>query len=174
MKSDVDSLTVETDHAKTTSRRLSICLINPRFEPSYWGFDFALPLYPGERRASMIPGALPTLAALAAPHDVYLLDENVEPLDFEALRSFDIVGVTGMIVQRARMMEILQKLREMGIYVAVGGPLASVDPNYFAGLYDVLFLGEADTTWPEFLADYAAGKDCAETYEQSERTDMQS
>jgi radical SAM superfamily enzyme YgiQ (UPF0313 family) len=154
-------------------RRLSICLINPRFEPSYWGFDFALPLYPGDRRASMIPGALPTLAALAAPHDVYLLDENVEPIDFEALRSFDIVGLTGMIVQRARMMEILAKLREMDIYVAVGGPLASVDPHSFAGLYDVLFVGEADTTWPQYLADYAAGKDCQEVYEQENRTDMQ-
>ncbi len=155
------------------SRRLSICLINPRFEPSYWGFVFALPLYPGDRRASMIPGALPTLAALAAPHDVCLLDENVEEIDFEALRRFDIVGVTGMIVQRTRMTEILLKLREMGVYVAVGGPLASVDPQYFSGMYDVLFLGEADTTWPEFLADHAAGKNCPEVYEQKERTDMQ-
>ncbi len=25
-------------------KKLSICLINPRFEPSYWGFEFALPL----------------------------------------------------------------------------------------------------------------------------------
>ena len=155
------------------SRSLSICLINPRFEPSYWGFDFALPLYPGDRRASMIPGALPTLAALAAPHDVYLLDENVEAIDFEALRSFDIVGVTGMIVQRTRMQEILLKLRAMGIYVAVGGPLASVDPAYFRGLYDVMFVGEADTTWPQFLTDFSAGKHCLEIYEQHERTDMQ-
>ena len=28
-------------------KRLKICLINPKFEPSYWGFDYALPLYPG-------------------------------------------------------------------------------------------------------------------------------
>jgi hypothetical protein len=34
-------------------RKLSICLINPRFEPSYWGFDFALPLYPGDKRSTM-------------------------------------------------------------------------------------------------------------------------
>jgi radical SAM superfamily enzyme YgiQ (UPF0313 family) len=160
-------------HERSGSRRLSICLINPRFEPSYWGFDFALPLYPGDRRASMIPGALPTLAALAAPHDVCLLDENVEPIDFEALRSFDIVGVTGMIVQRKSMTDVLLRLREMGIYTAVGGPLASVDPGYFNGLYDVLFVGEADTTWPEFLADYSAGKHCPEVYEQKERTNMQ-
>jgi hypothetical protein len=44
---------------------LSVCLINPRFEPSYWGFEYALPLYPGDRRSTMINGALPTVAALA-------------------------------------------------------------------------------------------------------------
>jgi radical SAM superfamily enzyme YgiQ (UPF0313 family) len=61
----------------------------------------------------------------------------------------------------------------LGIYVAVGGPLASVDPTYFKGFYDVMFVGEADTTWPQFLADYSAGKDCLEIYEQTERTNLQ-
>ena len=40
-------------------RTLSVCLINPRFEPSYWGLDYALPLYPGDQRSTMINGALP-------------------------------------------------------------------------------------------------------------------
>ena len=31
------------------AKRLRICLINPKFEPSYWGFDYALPLYPGKK-----------------------------------------------------------------------------------------------------------------------------
>ena len=31
-------------------KRLKICLINPKFEPSYWGFDYALPLYPGQHQ----------------------------------------------------------------------------------------------------------------------------
>lgn len=33
--------------AVVDGRTLSICLINPRFEPSYWGFEYALPMYPG-------------------------------------------------------------------------------------------------------------------------------
>jgi hypothetical protein len=60
------------------SRRLSICLINPKFEPSFWGFDFALPLMPGDKRCWVVTGALPALAALAPPNcDVELFDENV-------------------------------------------------------------------------------------------------
>lgn len=154
------------------ARTLSICLINPRFEPSYWGFDYALPLYPGDRRSTMINGALPTLAGLSAGHHVTILDENVEPIDFEALRKFDIVGVTGMTVQKKRMVEILKQLRAMELFTVVGGPYASVDEPFFDGLCDVLFSGEAETTWPKFLADYAAGREFEREYKQAEPTDM--
>ena len=91
-------------------RRLSICLINPRFEPSYWGFDFALPLYPGDKRSTMISGSLTAVAGLCGDHEVRLVDENVEEIDWESLRHYDIVGVTGMNVQKARTRQILLKL----------------------------------------------------------------
>jgi len=168
----LSSYSDDEHEAYTPPRRLSICIINPKFEPSYWGFDYALPLYPGDRRCSMLTGALPALAGLAQGHDVTLVDENIEAIDFEALRSFDIIGVTGMIVQKERMRKILIQLREMGLFVTVGGPYASVKPDFFQGLCDVLFLGEADLTWPEFLADFAAGKSHQLIYEQAERTDM--
>jgi radical SAM superfamily enzyme YgiQ (UPF0313 family) len=154
------------------ARTLSICLINPKFEPSYWGFDYALPLYPGDKRCTMITGALPALAALAEPHDVALIDENIEAIDFAALRQYDVIGLTGMNVQKKRMREILTRLREMKLFVVVGGAYASVDPDFFNGLCDVLFDGEAETTWPEFLADYAAGRPWKTLYRQAERTDM--
>ena len=153
-------------------RSLKICLINPRFEPSYWGFDYALPMYPGDRRSTMINGALPTLAGLVPDHDVTILDENVEPIDYEALRDYDFVGVTGMTVQKKRMVEILTRLREMKIFTVVGGAYASVDEPFFDGLCDVLFTGEADTTWPRFVADFAAGRTHETFYEQPEQTDL--
>ncbi len=157
------------------ARRLSICLINPRFEPSYWGFDYALPLYPGDKRCTMITGALPTIAGLVHPdHEVVLLDENIEDIDFEALRRFDLVGVTGMIVQKKRMREILLRLKAMGIYAIVGGAYASVDRDFFEreDLARALFSGEAEETFPEFLADFAAGRPTKTYYEQADRTDM--
>src|SRR6185295_9636493 len=98
------------------SKRLAICLINPRSQPSYWTADYAMPFYGLGRRLkySMASGALVSVAALVPPeHEVVLLDENVEPIDFGRLRRFDVIGVTGMVVQAARMVEILRRLRPL-------------------------------------------------------------
>src|SRR5712691_4487880 len=100
-------------------RRLKICLLNPKFELSYWGYDFALPVMPGDKRCWTVTGALPSLAALVPP------DCDVEPIDYERLRRFDVIGVTGMIVQGARMLEILRELKALPALVAVGGPYVS-------------------------------------------------
>jgi radical SAM superfamily enzyme YgiQ (UPF0313 family) len=160
------------EETSVATRTLSICLINPRFEPSYWGFEYALPLYPGKKLSTMITGALPTLAGLGGQHEFYLLDENVEEIDWERLRSFDVVGVTGMNVQSERMKEILVRLREMRIFTVVGGAYASVREDFFEDLCDAIFVGEAEETWPLFLADYAAGRPTQPRYEQSEFSDM--
>ena len=160
---------VSTNHPV---RCLSICLINPRFEPSYWGFDFALPLYPGDKRCTMISGSLPAVAGLCGDHQVHLIDENVEEINWESLRAFDIVGVTGMNVQKERMHQILVRLRELKIFTVVGGPFVSVDEDFFTGLCDAKFIGEAETTWPKFLGDFAASRVTENRYQQVAPTDM--
>jgi radical SAM superfamily enzyme YgiQ (UPF0313 family) len=158
--------------ARAPARTLSICLINPRFEPSYWGFEYALPLYPGDKRSTMISGSLPTVAGLCGDHHVRVLDENVEEIDWDSLRAYDIVGVTGMNVQKVRLREILVRLRELGIFTVVGGPFVSVKEEFFEGLCDVMFVGEAETTWPQFLDDFSRGKPTAKRYQQTMQTDM--
>jgi radical SAM superfamily enzyme YgiQ (UPF0313 family) len=161
-------------HAATRApaKRLSICLINPRFEPSYWGFEFALPLYPGDKRSTMVPGSLAAVAGLCGDHEVYLLDENVEDIDWEFVQGFDLVGVTGMNVQKLRMRQILIELQERQKFTVVGGPFASVQEEFFEGLCDVIFIGEAETTWPQFLDDFARGVPTGKRYQQSAMTDM--
>jgi radical SAM superfamily enzyme YgiQ (UPF0313 family) len=157
------------------SRSLAICLINPRSRPSYWTFDFAMPFFDLGRkpRYSMPSGALVALAALVAPeHEVVLVDENVEPIDFERLRRFDVIGVTGMIVQSDRMCEILRQLRRLPAVVVVGGPFVTVSEGTFDGLCDVRFIGEAEDTWPAFLDALASGDPTEARYEQAEKTDM--
>jgi radical SAM superfamily enzyme YgiQ (UPF0313 family) len=150
-----------------------VALIEPRFEPSFFGLDHMLPLLPGQVRASVAGGALPLVAALVpAPHEVTIFSENVESVDLQALREFDIVGLTGMIVQRHRMQEILQALSDHPGVVVVGGPYASVDAAFFSGLCDVLFDGEADTTWPAFVAAAVKGEGVLTVYKQAERTDL--
>ncbi len=91
-----------------------IVLINPRFEVSYWGMEHALPFL--GKRANLPVACLPLLAALTpGEHTVTLIDENVEAIDFERCARADIVGVTGMSVQRFRMKEILTELKRRGV-----------------------------------------------------------
>jgi len=98
-----------------------IVLINPRFDPSFWGLEYALDLV--GPKAILPVAALPLLAALTpAEHHVELLDENVEPIDYDRCARADIVGLTGMSVQRFRMLEIIDELMRRGCFIVVGGP----------------------------------------------------
>jgi radical SAM superfamily enzyme YgiQ (UPF0313 family) len=147
-----------------------IVLINPRFEVSYWGLEYALPLL--GKKCNLPTACLPLIAALTpADHSVTIVDENVEPIDYDRLAQADIVGLTGMIVQRGRMREILRELKARGVFTVVGGPWISVQEDYFGDLPDVIFVGEAETTWPQFLEEWAEGRH-RRRYEQLEATDM--
>ena len=147
-----------------------IVLINPRFYPTYWGLDYALPFV--RKKAIVPPLHLATIAALTPPeHTVSIIDENVEELDYERCARADIVGVTGMAVQRDRMREIITELKRRGIFTVLGGPWVTVSPEDLGGLVDVMFIGEAEETWPRFLAEWSKGGHQTR-YEQAERTDM--
>ncbi len=147
-----------------------IVLINPQFAMSYWGLDYALPLF--GKRANMPVASLPLLAALTPDeHTVTLIDENIEPIDWNRCARADIVGVTGLSVQRFRMREILENLKQFGVFTAVGGPWITVQEDYFGPLADVLFIGEAEETWPRFLKEWAT-KSHQTRYEQAEKSDM--
>jgi radical SAM superfamily enzyme YgiQ (UPF0313 family) len=147
-----------------------IVFINPRFEVSYWGMEHALPFL--GKRANLPVACLPLLAALTpSEHSVTLIDENVEVIDWERCARADVVGVTGMSVQRFRMKEILGELRRRGAFTVVGGPWVTVQEDYFGDLADVIFVGEAEETWPRFLDEWRQGRHQTR-YEQAEKTDM--
>ena len=148
----------------------NIVLINPRFEASYWGLEHVLPML--GKKCNLPTACLPLLAALTPDgHRVTIVDENVEPIDYDLVARADIVGLTGMSVQRVRMREILGELKARGAFTVVGGPWVTVQEDYFEGLADAIFIGEAETTWPQFLSEWAEGRHQAR-YEQLERTDM--
>lgn len=147
-----------------------IVLVNPRFDVSYWGLEHALPLL--GKQANLPTACLPLLAALTPPeHRVTLIDENVQPIDFDRLAQADIVGLTGMSVQRRRMREILAELKRRGVFCVVGGPWVTVREDAFDDLAEVCFIGEAEESWPLFLNDWSAGRH-EPRYEQAERSDM--
>jgi radical SAM superfamily enzyme YgiQ (UPF0313 family) len=147
---------------------MKIHFVTPRNPPSFWTYDGILPTL---GKDCIFPNlSMPTLAGLTdRSHEVSLCDENVEAIDFDV--DADIVGVTGYIVHRPRMLEIIAEFRRRGRFVVVGGPLASLCPEDLRGHCDVLFIDEAEETWPAFLRDFEAGTWKTE-YRPDEKPDM--
>ncbi|MEJ2518201.1 MAG: cobalamin-dependent protein, partial [Methyloceanibacter sp.] len=148
-----------------------IVIVNPRFDISFWGMEHCMPLF--GKKANLPVACLALLAALVPDHhDVTLVDENVEDIDFDRLARADLVCLTGMSIQGARLLEILEAVRARGVMTVVGGPMATVEPEVLEGLTDVIFVGEADETWPEFLEAWEKGEHKSR-YEQSEKTKLE-
>jgi radical SAM superfamily enzyme YgiQ (UPF0313 family) len=147
---------------------VKIYLIAPRNPESFWTFDRILPSL-GKR--CVFPNlALPTVAGLTPPpHEVVLCDENVEPVDFDT--DADVVGITGFVIHQARMFELIEAFRRRGKLVAVGGPFATLCPEALEGKVDVLFVGEAEYTWPQFVRDHEAGR-WQPVYRQDEKPSL--
>ncbi|WP_337174979.1 radical SAM protein [Paludisphaera sp.] len=148
-----------------------IVIINPKFEPSYWGMEYMI----GNlgKSANLPVACLPLLAALTPEgHTVTLIDENAEPIDFDRCAKADIVGITGMSVQRFRMKEIHAELKARGCFTVMGGPWITVQEDYFDDEPpNAIFIGEAEETWPQFIREWEQGLH-QYRYEQVEKSDM--
>jgi radical SAM superfamily enzyme YgiQ (UPF0313 family) len=147
---------------------MKIHLVTPKNPPSFWTYDDILPTL-GKR--CIFPNlSMPTLAGLTSKnHDVSLCDENVEEIDFDV--EADIVGITGYIIHKPRMIQIIREFRRRGRFVIVGGPYASLCPEELREHCDVLFVGEAEETWPRFLRDFETGAWKTE-YQPDEKPDI--
>jgi radical SAM superfamily enzyme YgiQ (UPF0313 family) len=147
---------------------VKIYLVTPKNPASFWTYDEILPIL-GKR--CIFPNlSMPTVGGLTpGEHEVVLCDENVQEIDFDM--EADIVGVTGYIVHRERMLEIVDEFRRRGRFVAVGGPFASLCPEELRGRCDALFVDEAEETWPQFLDDFQRGVVKSE-YRPHEKPDM--
>ena len=147
---------------------MKLYLIAPKNPESFWTFDRILPSL--NKRCVFPNLALPTVAGLTPPpHEVVLCDENVEAIDFDT--DADVIGVTGFVIHKRRMFEIIERFRGRGKLVAAGGPFATLCPEELRGKVDVLFVGEAEHTWPQFVRDHETGS-WQEEYRQDEKPSM--
>lgn len=110
---------------------------------------------------------LPLLAALA-PDDVEVVaqSEYFEPIDFD--EPVDLVGITSATIQASRAYEIADEFRRRKVPVVMGGIHASMMPDEAAEHADTVIVGEAEETWPQFIADFKAGR-AKERYVADER-----
>jgi radical SAM superfamily enzyme YgiQ (UPF0313 family) len=122
------------------------------------------------------PLALLTIAALTPPeHEVHLHDENVRGPVEDLLRRerFDVIGITSLDIQIGRVHQIATWCKENAIpsVIALGGPGTSFMVKQVGRVVDVLFVGEAEETWPAFLEDHRQGR-AKPLYQQVSKPDM--
>src|SRR4051812_12062054 len=93
---------------------------------------------------------MPYLAALTPPNwQVEHIDEEVCPIDYSA--QADLVGITFHTPSAAHAYEIAARFQARGTPVVMGGPHVTLVPEEAAQHADVIFVGEAEGLWPEFL-----------------------
>src|SRR5262249_20616197 len=81
-----------------------------------------------------------TVAALApAGWTVTICDERIQPVDFDI--KADVIGITGKVSQRDRMIELSAEFRRRGKRVLIGGPYASLSPEDMRPHADILVVG---------------------------------
>jgi Radical SAM superfamily/B12 binding domain/Domain of unknown function (DUF4070) len=127
------------------------------------------------QKTLMAPLGLATVAALTPDDiDVDIWDEAVHGLitdDINLGKDYDLVGVTGYINHLLRVKRLGELFRRRGIPVAVGGPGVSSAPEHYRNAFDILFIGEAEYIWPQFITEWKAGHYRSE-YRQVEKLDM--
>jgi len=101
-----------------------------------------------------MPGlGLLKVAALTPPDwEVAIVDEKVEPLDWN--QEAELVGITAMTTTVQRAYEIAAHFRQRGITVVMGGMHVSCLPDEALPQCDSVIIGEAEILWPRLLRDF--------------------
>lgn len=131
-------------------------LINPEFPDTYWSFRHALS-FDGKRSAYPPLGLLTVAAMLPQSWEKRLVDMEVRRLKRSDIEWADIVLVTAMLVQKEALHRVVDKCKSLGKRVLVGGPYVSTSTETLPNA-DHIFIGEAETTLPQFFQDLERGE----------------
>ena len=149
---------------------MRVLLVYPIFPDTYWSFQHALK-FVGKRSAFPPLGLMTVSSMLPETWERRLVDMNVESLTTSDIEWADIVFLSAMIVQKESLKQVVKLCKKMGKRVAVGGPYVSTNAEDLAEA-DFVFVGEAETTLPEFIEDL---KHCSteHIYKAAERPSLQ-
>jgi len=148
---------------------MRVLLVNPEFPDSYWSGRHALRF---SRRRSLLPplGLITVAALLPAEWEVRLKDLAVEALSDADLLGADVVMLSGMLVQRPSLHEVISRCRRLGVRTVVGGPYATALPQEL-GAADTVVVGEAEHIVPVLATDLASGR-ALPIYREEGKPDM--
>jgi radical SAM superfamily enzyme YgiQ (UPF0313 family) len=134
---------------------MNVLLVYPEFPDTYWSFRHAL-RFEGKQAAFPPLGLLTVSTMLPKSWERRLVDMNVETLWPDDVEWADMVFVSAMIVQNESLESVVELCRSMGKKVVVGGPYVSTSSERLPDA-DHIFIGEAETTLPEFVNDLELG-----------------
>ena len=145
---------------------MKVLLVNPEFPDTYWSFRHALP-FEGKRCAFPPLGLLTVSALLPPSWERKLVDLNVQSLRSSDIEWADMVFATAMLVQKESLREVVKRCKARGKRVVLGGPYVTTTIEDLPEA-DHIFLGEAETTLPQFIEDLARGE-AKRSYQAAER-----
>lgn len=130
-------------------------LVYPEFPDTYWSFRHALSL---EGRRSAFPplGLLTISAMMPESWEQRLVDMNVQTLKPADVEWADVVFASAMLVQKDSLRHVVGLCKSRGKRVVVGGPYVSTGAEQMPEA-DHIFVGEAETTFPDFINDFERG-----------------
>lgn len=137
---------------------MRILLINPEFPSSYWSFPEQLKFM---RAKTMLPplGLLTVAALLPQDWDIRLVDLAAQPKTDLDWNWPDIVMLSGMLIQRNELLDLIKEAKGRGKTVVVGGPYpTSVPDEVIEAGCDFLVRGEGENTIPLLLESLKRGQ----------------
>jgi radical SAM superfamily enzyme YgiQ (UPF0313 family) len=91
--------------------------------------------------------------------DPVLVDETLEPIDFDSISRGDVVGISIHTGNALRGYEVGRQARERGAWVVFGGIHATLfpeEPHRYGGAHAVV-KGDGDLIWPQVVRDCFEG-----------------
>lgn len=121
-------------------------------------FLFNLPGFDVHRRLwSGLGTAFPILASLTDENifDIQIIDENIEPIDFNT--QYDLVAVSTMTQPAIRAYQICSEFKKKNVPVIIGGIHPTAEFEEAAQFATTVVVGEAETLWKDLLNDFLDG-----------------
>jgi radical SAM superfamily enzyme YgiQ (UPF0313 family) len=97
------------------------------------------------------------LANLTPPDvELALYDDRIEPIPYD--EPTDLAALTVETFTAKRAYQIAAQFRKRGVPVVMGGYHPTLLPDEAGQYADAIAIGDAETTWPQIVADARAGK----------------
>jgi radical SAM superfamily enzyme YgiQ (UPF0313 family) len=151
---------------------MRVLLVYPLFPPTFWSYEKILELV--DRKVLLPPLGLVTVAAiLPQTWQFKLVDRNIRSVTDAEWDWAELVILSGMIVQKGDMLELIREAKRRGKTVAVGGPYATSLPDEpCAAGADFLILDEGEITLPMLVAALERGETSGSFTSGGEKPDV--